>query len=161
MIPAKGQFIQVRFNNGIFLDGVVQEWTDQKSILQLTDNNDTVIIQKTLQDVLLVRIFSQNPKQRQEKQQKLSDTFELLKDQPKTPETLTTMAELKDELNKIEREEILKQVRSNKFNNTKEVIYGLPRNLNIASPPQYPTQEAPTENSDFNSELQRVFAQKH
>ena len=112
MTLSKGQFVQVRFNNGIFFDGFVQEWTDQKSVLKLADSDDIVIIQKTLQDVLLVKLIAQDPVKKKEHHQQVSCDLETLKEQPKTDPNLQRMAELKDELNKLEREEILQQARS-------------------------------------------------
>lgn len=164
MKPEPGQFIQVRFNNGVFFDAVVEEWSDQKSILTLTDNsNDTVVIQKTLQDVLLVKIFANKniPASKQQYITEIEEEFQTLKAQPKNDNTLTKMAELKDELNKIEREEILKTTKSHIPSGLKEVTYGIPRNIQISSAAQHTSEKIASTNSQLNSELSKLFNKKH
>jgi hypothetical protein len=164
MKPEPGQFIQVRFNNGVFFDAIVEEWSDQKSILTLTDNsNDTVVIQKTLQDVLLVKIFANKntPVAKQQYKSEVDEEFEELKAQPKNYDSLTRMAELKDELNKIEREEILKKTTSYEPSGLKEVTYGIPRNIQISSTAQHSEQKIASTNSQLNSELSKLFNKKH
>lgn len=181
MIPQKGQFVQVRFNNGIFFDAIVEEWSDQKSELILPDTKERVIIQKTLQDVLLVKIINNIPKNEQpnELQQsnvylgnksvyvdnlepihiknELYNEFETLKKEPKNPNSLARMAELKDELNKIEREEILKKSRSFEPTGTRTVSYGIPRNIQISSSAQHSIKKTTPTDSEFNTELQNLF----
>ncbi len=164
MKPEPGQFIQVRFNNGVFFDAIVEEWSDQKSVLTLTDNsNDTVVIQKTLQDVLLVKIFANKntPIVKQQYKSEVDEEFEELKAQPKNDDTLTRMAELKDELNKIEREEVLTKIKSHVPSGLKEVTYGIPRNIQISSAAQHTEQEVASTNSQLNSELSKLFGKKH
>jgi tetrahydromethanopterin S-methyltransferase subunit A len=159
----QGQFIQIRFNNGVFFDAIVEEWSDQKSIVKLADTNEIVIIQKTLQDVLLVKVLAvkNEPIVKQQYKSEVDEEFETLKAQPKNNDTLARMAELKDELNKIEREELLKKTLSHKPSGLKEVTYGIPRHIQVSSAAQHTEQKIASTNSQLNSELSKLFGQKH
>ncbi len=164
MKPQPGQLIQVRFNNGVFFDAIVEEWSDKKSVLTLADNsNDTVVIQKTLQDVLLVKIFAakNTPAVKQQYQSEVDEEFETLKEQPKNAETLTRMSELKDELNKIEREEVFNKTRSFEPSGSREITYGIPNSIQVSGTAQHISEKVASTNSQLNSELSKLFAKKH
>jgi hypothetical protein len=161
MNPAKGQFVQIRFNNGTFFDATVEEWSDQKSIVILSDTNDRVIIQKTLQDILLVKIFANkvSPQVKQHQDTEVEQEFTYLKEQPKDESTLKRMAELKDELNKIERQEFSKKVTSHTANGMREISYGLPiGNLQVKSSAQHTSKEITATDIEFSSELSELFS---
>lgn len=170
MNPEKGQKVQVRFNNGIYFDAIVEEWTDNKSKLILMDG-EQVIIQKTLQDVLLVKIIEQtkttlDSEVKSEIKPKLDkpvliDKLEKIRNNLKNELALKEMAELKDELNKIERQETFNSMDKFKDTGLKEVHYAFPRNIQIDSPTQYSKQKITPTNSEFDSELQSLFKQKH
>lgn len=172
MFPRKGQLVQVRFNNGIFFDAVIEEWTDQKSILTLPDTGETVIIQKTLQDVLLVKIadninnkqnnYSNKINQYSNEPQKyeLQQEFDEIKEQPKNKSNLSRLAELKDELNKLDRKEVLKRATSFEPGGTREVNYGIPRNIKVSGATQYANQEATSPDNEFGEGLQELFNQE-
>lgn len=163
MNPEYGQFIQVRFNNGVFFDAVVESWSDEKSVLILSDTNDKVVIQKTLQDVLLVKILAHKnvPEVKQQHKTEIDEEFEELFELPKTDDTLSRMAELKDELNKMEREEVFNKTASHKASGVREVTYGIPRNIQIGSAAQHTQQKIASANSQLDSELSRLFSKKH
>lgn len=159
MTPSKGQKVQVRFNNGVFFDAIVEQWSDQKSILILPDSGETVVIQKTLQDVMLVKILN-SPKASKveiEEPNEIHGEFEALKEQPKNENNLKRMSELKDALNKLEREEVLKQATSFKASGVRQVTYGIPRNISVSSTTQHTEEETGSKSSDINSELQNLF----
>lgn len=151
----KGEMVQVRFNNGLFFDAIVEKWTDQKSILYLLDTKDKIVIQKTLQDVLFVKIIAQanKPENKLERKTNLQDEFDFLKTQPKTDNNLDDLSKLRDELNKIEREEILKQATSFRTSGRRETTYAFPRHIKIGSPPEHSSQETPTEDPGTDPEL--------
>lgn len=163
MKPEQGQLIQIRFNNGVFFDAIVEEWSDQKSIVKLPDTDDMVIIQKTLQDVLLVKIFANKntPVEKQRYKSETNEEFEMLKSQPKNDHSLARMAELKDELNKIEREEVFQKTMSHTSSGLREVSYGIPRNIKISSAAQYSDEKTTSANTQLNSELSKLFGKKH
>jgi rRNA-processing protein FCF1 len=159
MTPLKGQKVQVRFNNGVFFDATVEDWSDQKSVLVLPDTGDKVIIQKTLQDVMLVKILN-SPKPSKveiEEPNEIHEEFEALKEQPKNENNLKRMSELKDALNKLEREEVLKKATSFTASGVRQVTYGIPRTLQVSSTAQHTAEEIATTDSDVNSELQNLF----
>ncbi len=184
MIPQQGQTVQIRFNNGIFFDAIVQEWSDQKSKVKLLDSDDIVIIQKTLQDVLVVKIIA--PKQSNVSQTQempieehfseeyatneyepmntsndVSNEFEELKAQAITPDKLKRMAELKDEMNKIEREETFKKLRTFEADGMRQVQYGLPTSIKVSGIAQHTDEEIASTDTGFYSELQGLFNKKH
>lgn len=170
MILQKGQFVQIRFNNGIFFDAIIEDWSDQKSIVSLPDTRETVIIQKTLQDVLLVKVFNKSPEIKkkeieikEEKDKKLDNVrseFDKLKDETTSPTSLKKMSELKDEMNKLEREEVFGRMKEFKPDGVREIVYGLPRNLQISGAAQHTNQETPPPNIKFGAELQNLFRKK-
>lgn len=172
MTPEKGQLVQVRFNNGIFFDGVVEEWTDQKSVLKLPDGEETVIIQKTLQDVMLVKILvTKSPvvaksvvgsiplkdeRYQHTPPRDIYDEFNQLKEAPPSNRSLHRMAELKDEMNKLEREEIAQKFNTFEPTGAREIEYGLPKSLKIN-----PFEECiASDNTQFASQLSNLFGIK-
>lgn len=155
MTPVKGQKVQIRFNNGVFFDAIVDNWSDQKSVVRTIDGGDTVIIQKTLQDVMLVKIFNQSAPVIEPNN--MNEEFENLKEQPKNENNLKRMAELKDTLNKLEREEVLKKATSFTPSGLRQVTYGIPRTIQVGSTPQHTSQEITATDSDIDSELQNLF----
>lgn len=163
MNPVKGQSVQVRFNNGTYFDGVVEEWSDQKSILRLSDCNDIVVIQKTLHDVLLVKILNKRTEPKSNvnaiDNREIFEEFEQLSKQPKDKLTLSRMAELKDEINKLEREEMFSKMKTFSPTGFRETKYGLPANLCIRSPAKHSIQEVAVQDNGIDQELQRLFEQ--
>lgn len=182
MNPEQGQLVQIRFYNGYFFDAVIQEWSDQKSKVKLIGSGDIVIIQKTLQDVLAIQIMtSKQPAQApvvstptttlqaaapiaKVPPRTLGDINEEFLDhhnQPVTPDRLKRMSELKDEMNKLEREDAFKKLRTFESTGVRSVQYGIPRNLQVCSATQYTKQEAAPTDSTFYSEMQGLFSKKH
>lgn len=162
MNPSPGQFIQVRFNNGIFLDAFVEEWTDEKSILRLPEG-DIVVIQRTQQDVLLFRILANQiaPMSVSNNLQTLKGKFEELHSENRDVSNLDQMTNLQREINKVEREEIRQNLISGSTQKARPINYDLPRNLPFPRPPQHSAEKAPSGNSTFGAELQHLFNQKH
>lgn len=173
MNPVKGQLVQVRFNNGVFFDAIVEEWSDQKSILVLPETQEVVILQKTLQDVLLVKVLKPATQELLTQRQvevssfdefsfvETQEEFEHWQAKPITDHSLKRMSELKDQLNKMERADRLSKMNEFKANGMKAVNYGIPRNIPINSIAQHTDQEASSPNDGFDTELQGLFSQKH
>jgi hypothetical protein len=163
-MPKIGQFVQVRFHNGIFFDATVKEWSDGKSILILSDQNE-VIIHNTLQNVLLVKIIKTKNVSEETKsepiKEKLVDELEKEKKQHNAVRSDIKMAELKDELNRLEREEQLQNIKTFKPDGFREVNYGIPRHISIGSASQHTDQKTTSTDSSLNSELQNLFNQKY
>jgi sRNA-binding regulator protein Hfq len=55
MNPDVGKYVQIFLRNGFKIEGLVKIWSDHKSVIEQT--NETIIIQKTLDDVFIVKIF--------------------------------------------------------------------------------------------------------
>jgi hypothetical protein len=56
MNPEKGAVVRVYFKSGLFEDGTVESWSDNKTVLKSPSGTSLIIIQNTLQDVLLVKV---------------------------------------------------------------------------------------------------------
>jgi hypothetical protein len=101
MNPQKGQYVKCIFNDNSSLEGIVEFWSDQKSVLKSKDNKNILIIQRTLEDVKLVKIILgqsqiiQQPKSRVE--QKFQQTLNN-NPNPYDPIKNKKLAELKTQL---------------------------------------------------------------
>ncbi len=156
----KNQLVQVRFNNGIFFDAIIESWSDEKSVLRLPNSDDIVLIQNTLRDVLLVRVIN-NKKEEQppisENKTEIINEFEELLNEPKSKPIIEKIADLKIKLNLLEREELQSKTISFEGTGVKQVNYGLPINgITINSP-----KEAPVQNIRSNTSLHDLFRKKY
>lgn len=170
MNPKQGQLIQVRLTNGAFFDGVVESWSDQKSVLILPDTNDTIIIQKTLQDVMLIKIFNEQTTKKyhaevesnqQIPKEYLSERFQELKEQPKNKDSISEMAKLKDRLNVLEREEISSKFKSHELDSNRNINYGFPGHIPLSSTSQHTNKETPQRSNELGTKLQDLFSKKY
>ena len=150
MIPSTGQTVVVIFRTGIQIEGEVVSWTDDKSVIKSPSGSTTIVIQKTLDDILFYKISS--PK----------TEYEKLKNKPQKDEAdIKTIAALKNELNEIELAEIKDKLITHTADNIKQVSYELPKfNSQIKSTVKYTGKEIAREGSDFSSELQSLFGKK-
>ena len=57
MNPEPGDFVKVLFHNGLVEEGIVVNWTDEKSAIRSHNNRATMIIQRTLDSVFAVQII--------------------------------------------------------------------------------------------------------
>ena len=158
MNPSKGQLIEIRFANGVHFDAIVENWSDQKSTLKLPNSNDIVIIQNTLRDVLLVKIAG--PKKTVEPSPDPYVEFEQIKSHAHKPENLTRMAELQDQINRVERFKILNNMHHLK-DGMKDINYAIPGSLQVSSPPQHTVQKTRPADSQFSAELQGLFSKEN
>jgi hypothetical protein len=181
MKPERGQLVQIRFTNGVFFDAIVEDWSDQKSVVRLTDSGDIVIIQKTIQDVMLVKIMTkkeetlQSPAPQEPNvflgkvgshipdyepfviKNEVEDEFEQLTNQAITPDSLERITELKAEMNRLDRAELIGNIGKFKPNGIKKVNYESTGYLPVSGTAQHTNQEAPSTDSEFDSELQDLF----
>ncbi len=158
----KGKFVEIRFTNGLYFDAYIEDWSNKESILRLPESDEKVIVINTERDVLLVKILNdkKDPAKKKIHTKNIVEEFEKLKEEPKTDHSLSRMAKLKDELNQLENEEILKQATSHVPSGIRSVTYGIPRNLRVAQPAKHPPQETSTEDSSFDLELQGMFSKE-
>jgi hypothetical protein len=130
------------------MDGIVVHWTDQKSTIQF--GSTTRIIHKTLEDVLFVDIIENEKKQ------------EEIKIKPtKSATDISDLAQLKQELINIERQEYAIRATNHIPTITRPGQYGLPRFATIKNPLQHSREETPRENPGFGSALRKVFNKEH
>lgn len=148
MKPQPNQQIHVVFRNGIQLDGTVIDWSDDKSVLTSTSGAATIVILKTDADVLFYRVSNAKTE------------YQEVKEKPvKTDEDIRDLAELKNELNILEREEIREKLNSHEISGTPQVNYGsiIPK---IASTPNNPNTQSRRQDTNPRQELQSLFAKK-
>ena len=60
MNPKINDLIKVFFRNGFQAEGFVEEWTDQKSSLRSLDGKSILIIQRTIDDIMFVKVLLDN-----------------------------------------------------------------------------------------------------
>lgn len=57
MNPDKGCHVKCLLRNNILIEGIVEYWSDTKSVLKSLDGESLSIIQRTSDDILLVKII--------------------------------------------------------------------------------------------------------
>jgi hypothetical protein len=58
MNPVKDDHVVVAFRNGTSTEGIVQSWSDSKSVLLSKKDNSNIIILHTSEDVMLIKIIT-------------------------------------------------------------------------------------------------------
>lgn len=130
MIPQENQNIVVLFRNGLSIEGTVISWSNKKSVIELSGKKDLFIIQKTKNDVFAVKIINTDkqeiaPIQKSNPEPKIK--YEEIKAAPaKTYDDIKNLAELKKELNILEKQEIQERLSSHEMSEPKLTTYVLP-----------------------------------
>ena len=60
MIPQKGHYVKIIFRNGSQAEGYVESWSDKQSILKSVEGESYFLIQKTVEDVMAIKIILEN-----------------------------------------------------------------------------------------------------
>jgi tetrahydromethanopterin S-methyltransferase subunit A len=151
MIPQKGQSVAVMFRNGYKIEGTVISWSDGKSVLKSLTGSSTVIIQKTIDDVMLVKINN------------AQEIYKEIKEKPiKQESDLQTLANMKNELNELERSELREKMNEHKPNGMREINYGFAgNNIKINGALKYTREKTTGSNPGFDTELQGLFIKKY
>lgn len=150
MIPQPGHIVIIFFRNGVQLEGEVISWSNEQSILKSLTGTSTIVIQKTLDDILFYKFSN------------AKNEYEKLKEKPhKQEDDIKALAQLKIELNDVERAEIKERLTNHTVGEMKQVNYGIPNIGKIESPKQYTREKGTRENSDIGTGLQNVFVKKH
>jgi tetrahydromethanopterin S-methyltransferase subunit A len=150
MTPGIGQTVAVLFRNGYKVDGTVISWSENKSILKSLTGASIIVIQKTLEDVMLVKINS------------AQEIFEELKEKPiKEEADIKTLAQMKIALNELEREEIKEKLSEHKSSGLREVSYGTPGIFKVGSAIKHTGKEVARQNSSIDTGLQDLFGKKY
>jgi NurA-like 5'-3' nuclease len=139
MNPQKGDEVKLLFRNNLEIEGVVQTWSNEKSIIKCANNDNFYIIQKTAEDIVVVLVVK-TPTPEKIKEELQTD-FEQTYNQPSNenlqPEDLRiqNLASLRKLLIKQDKkivEDKLKTHSSTPF--SYGVKYGVPGFLEIKSP---------------------------
>lgn len=67
MEPKQNDFVKIMFKTGIVEEGVVIEWSDKKSAIKSSHNNNILLILNTIENVLAVKIVRTIQEQKTEK----------------------------------------------------------------------------------------------
>lgn len=115
MIPLQNSQITIYFRTGLQISGTVVVWTDGKSAIKSLTGNKITVIQKTLEDVLFYSYSEVNIKEH---------FIEVAEKPVKDDIDLYTLAELKNEINELERQEIAEKLASHEPSGNAPVSYG-------------------------------------
>lgn len=187
MEPKSGQLVKVLFNNGTAVEGIVIEWSDDKSVLKSKNGESILIIQKTKQDVLSViinlrykedtvstKVEQIEVEQREVKQkvqpvidEDLEKQYEKIKDESSKDLSsddlrIRKLVELKSELNRLEKEEFFNQFRSHEMTRVGSVgNYVLPNFSKKPRPFKRPSAQNQGEDVRDHSSLPPLFNNKN
>lgn len=149
MIPQPNDIVIVVFRTGIQLEGKVISWSDQKSVLKSQSNSSTIVINKTLDDILFYKISHAQKE------------YDKLLESPIKQDNIKDLAQLKTELNELEKAEIRDRLNTHTIGEIKPVHYGIPSIAQIKSPQQHSGTEVAQQNSGISSELRNLFQKKY
>lgn len=149
MTPSIDQYVVLHFRQGIKLEGTVISWSDTTSVIKSNVGAKKLVIQKTKDDILFYEIIEAKTE------------YEKLKEKPrKTQEDLKTLAELKIDINDIERSEIREKLTTHEISGI-QASYGIPRFAAVQSAIKHPREEAPRKDIGFGSSLSNLFGQEN
>jgi hypothetical protein len=116
MIPQPNDTVIICFkNSNIQLEGIVVSWTENESVLKTLSGKSTIVINKTLENVLFYKIIE------------AKSQYSSLKDKPiKTEDDIKSLADYKIELNDLERAEIREKLTSHSIGEARPISYGSP-----------------------------------
>lgn len=124
MNPQKGQQVKCVLRNNLIIDGIVESWTDNKSVLRAKDGSSVSVIQHTDQDVVIVKILFKEPVQMK---QDLEAQFEQEWEKPSEDELrLKNLADLKSMMIEQEKKIVANKLREHHIEEVKKVTYGQP-----------------------------------
>jgi len=75
-IPQSGQTIRAFFRNSTKIEGIVLQWSEEKSIIKSLDGTSILIIQKTAEDIMAIEIILSPPDSEQNNFPKSSTSLE-------------------------------------------------------------------------------------
>jgi len=115
MIPQPGNIVMLFFRSGVQLEGEVISWSDGKSVLKSPTGASTMVVQKTLDDVMFYKFSNAKTE------------YEKLRDKPRKEEDdIKAIAALKIELNELERAETREKLTSHTADGAKSTHYSMP-----------------------------------
>lgn len=124
MIPQKGNHIKCLMRNNSVLEGIVELWSNEQSILRSLDNLSLSIIQNPAQDIVVIKIVLKTPIQ-------MKNDLELKFDEEynKTSNDdlrLKNLVDLKNLLNTQEKKIVAEKLKDHHIGEVKKINYGQP-----------------------------------
>lgn len=164
MNPEPGQYIKILFNNGTNAEGIVESWSDDKSVLSSKNNKSIMVIQKTKIDVLAVLIYKSEITSQldsKSKEEIMNKYSELINEKKKDLNTVKELAELKQELNVQEREDFFSKLKTHQMTNVGSIgKYALPNFSKKPGALEHPAPEDKRKNLGHCQDLFDMFASK-
>lgn len=125
MTPQKGQHIKCILRNNLVVEGIVEFWSDDKSILRSLDGANISIIQHSAQDIVVIKIIL---KESSQIKNELETKFDEVYQQPSEDTLrLKNMAELKILMIEQEKKIIAEKIKDHHIGEVKKVNYGQPK----------------------------------
>lgn len=148
-VPMQGSMVIAFLRNGVQVEGEVLQWTERKSVLKSLTGASIIVIQKTSDDVIFYKISN------------AKNEFERVKNKPhKNEEDIKQLAQLKNDLNDLERAEIRERLNTHTPSGIVGNRYGTLPNIPIKVPVEHPSEKAPREDPGISAELQNMFSKK-
>lgn len=128
MNPSVGQYVQCILRSNSMIEGFVKLWSDNQSILESKDGSNTILIQKTSQDVMIVRIIKQKDIKKMEvENSQLKEKVEKQTTNVFNNDDNKRLVELRAELKNKDKEIIANKLKEHFASNVKPVKYQFPR----------------------------------
>lgn len=123
-----GQYVRIIFRNSMQMEGVIESWSEEESILVPPEGTDKFIIFHTEQDVLGVKVCQELPaKKKHKKFEEIVNQFKEVQETPSADDLrLQNLAQLKILMNEQEKKIISEKVRDHNISNVRQTQYGFP-----------------------------------
>jgi sRNA-binding regulator protein Hfq len=132
MEPQVGQFVKLIFRNGTLMEGIIQQWSNLKSVLKSESSDDLLVILNTEQDLLAYKIIVSylSPREVPLRLSQLEQQFEEVYQQPSADELrLQSLAQLKTAMIQQEKKIVSNRLKQHIPTQTiSKVQYGNPFN---------------------------------
>lgn len=129
MILTKGQYVKVVFQNSMAMEGIIDSWSDEKSLLIASDGKSSCLIMNTKKDVMLVKITEKLPTHNElvKEATQLEQQFEQVKLEPSSDDLrIKKLANLKKMMIEQDRKIIAEKTRGHITTGQQAVQYGYP-----------------------------------
>jgi hypothetical protein len=126
MIPQKGQHVQCLHRLGGTVEGIVEKWSEEESILRTLDGKHILLIPKTAEDIRLIKISLPEktvPEIKNAIKEKLNEVQQPTGD----PEAdAFNLKELRKMVIEQEKKIIADKIKEHHIGDVKKVTYGFP-----------------------------------
>lgn len=125
MTPRKQQHVQCLLRAGGSIEGFVEEWSEGESILKSLDGKSIIIILKTADDIMLVRVFLPEKTLPEIKSALKEKLDEVLQSGEETNEA--DLQQLREMAVQQEKKIIVEKIKEHHSSGVKRVKYGFPK----------------------------------